>query len=320
MRSVLIDYLTPKGHIPIINFYIKELNNEFKLIYLNENINTKIKKKKNLFFLKIKKNFILRFFQILCLFKKFKKHKIKKILMLSYEPYIMFLLSLFINLSNFEIFVFEHDTLNPKNKFKFFLIRFLNKKITHLVYQSEQKKLLKFKFKRKAIITNHPIIKNSLNKYETKKKIILIPTRHHFKKELINNFIKKNLKYNFIILAKSSNIKKNLFVLNQNIEIKEYITNKDIAKIFAIYLPLDPIVYKYRISSWVYMGIAYNKKIILDYNSIYKFEKKRFPSYIILNKPKNLELIKLQKNNINWINKYNNTLIKKLRKCIISKN
>jgi len=298
MRSVLIDYLAPKGHIPIINFYIKELINEFKLIYLNENINTKIKKTKNLFFLKIKKNFILRFFQILCLFKKFKKQKIKKILMLSYEPYIMFLLSLFINLSNFQIFVFEHDTLNPKNKFKFYLIRFLNKKITHLVYQSEQKKLLKFKFKRKAIITNHPIIKNSLNKYK----------------------IKKNLKYNFIILAKSSNIKKNLFVLNQNIEIKEYITNKDIAKIFAIYLPLDPIVYKYRISSWVYMGIAYNKKIILDYNSIYKFEKKRFPSYIILNKPKNLELIKLQKNNINWINKYNNTLIKKLRECIISKN
>ena len=62
MRSVLIDYLTPKGHIPIINFYIKELNNEFKLIYLNENINTKKKKKKKFIFSQNKKKFHIKIF------------------------------------------------------------------------------------------------------------------------------------------------------------------------------------------------------------------------------------------------------------------
>ena len=103
---------------------------------------------------------------------------------------------------------------------------------------------------------------------------------------------------------------------NQNIEIKEYITNKDITKICAIYLPLDPIVYKYRISSWVYMGIAFNKKIILDYNSIYKFEKKRFPNHIILNKKNNINIKNSSSNNNREIDKYNDLLIKNFKKII----
>ena len=38
MKVVLIDYLSPIGHIPIINFYINRLYNKFDNIYLKDNI------------------------------------------------------------------------------------------------------------------------------------------------------------------------------------------------------------------------------------------------------------------------------------------
>lgn len=51
MKVVLIDYLSPVGHIPIINFYIKKLYKKFDFIYLDSNIKNKVrKKKKNIFF------------------------------------------------------------------------------------------------------------------------------------------------------------------------------------------------------------------------------------------------------------------------------
>tara|TARA_B100000902_G_C27160572_1_gene838515 strand:+ start:81 stop:1043 length:963 start_codon:yes stop_codon:yes gene_type:complete len=314
MKVVLIDYLSPIGHIPIINFYVKNLHNKFDNIYLQQNIKSKVSRKKKILFLKIKSSFIFRFFQILKLFKNFKKQDVKKIIMLSYEPYIILLLGLFMDLTHFKIFIFEHDTLNQTKVLKFFSIRLMNKEIIHLVYQNQQKKLLETKFQRKAILTNHPIIRGLTKKYLShKKKIILIPTRHHFKKRLIELFVKQNPKFNFCILVKKSNFKKKLFSKFKNVKLKVFINKEYINKVDAIYLPLDPLVYKYRISSWVYMGIAYNKKIILENDYIYKFEKKRFPNHIILNKKDNINLKNSYSNNVKEINKYNDLLIKTLK-------
>ena len=46
MKVVLVDYLSPVGHTPIINFYIKKLHNIFDKIYLEDNIKGKFSKKK----------------------------------------------------------------------------------------------------------------------------------------------------------------------------------------------------------------------------------------------------------------------------------
>ena len=190
MNSILIDYLTPSGHVPIINFYIKHLNKNFKFIFLNKKIKEKINKVKKIKYFNFKNNLFLKTYQLAKLFQDFKKQKIKNIVLLSYEPHILFLLGLFIDLDYFKIFVFEHDTLNPKKRFKFFIINFLNKNISHLVYNLNSKKLLIDRFKRKAIFTNHPIMKIINNESSMQnKKIALIPTRHHFNKNntIVNN-------------------------------------------------------------------------------------------------------------------------------------
>jgi len=317
MNSILIDYLTPSGHVPIINFYIKHLNKNFKFIFLNKKIKEKINKVKKIKYFNFKNNLFLKTYQLAKLFQDFKKQKIKNIVLLSYEPHILLLLGLFIDLDYFKIFVFEHDTLNPKKKFKFFTINFLHKNISHLVYNLNSKKLLIDQLKRKAIFTNHPLIKINNNKSSIQNKnIVLIPTRHHFDKAYIKNFIKKNKKIEFNILSKESNIKKGLFNNFKNVKLFEFIDEKDIKNISFMYLPIDEEVYKYRVSAWLYKGIAYNKKIFMENNSLYKFEKKRFPNNVFLNSKKNLKtkyLIVKKKFNII---KYNLLLINDLKKSI----
>lgn len=320
MRSALIDYLCPSGHVPIIQFYIKNLKKKFKHIYINSKIKNDLKKIKNINFINFENNFILKIFQLIKLFKLLKKNKIKKIVMLSYNPYDLFFLGFFLNLNDFKIFIFDHDTLNKNKIFKFFIINYLNKNITHIVYTPQKKKLLKFKFRRKALISNHPIIKDKQYKgIKTKKKIILIPTRHHFRKDLIKNFININTGFYFYILSKKSNLKKNLFGKLKNIKLIEYIKDKDINKVTGIYLPLDETIYKYRISAWLYKAIAFNKKIILENNNLYRFEKKRFSSYILLNKQTSFFNYNFKIKNAFKVKNYNSFLLKKLKRNILMK-
>lgn len=317
MKTILIDYLTPSGHIPIINFYIDNLKKNLRFILLNKNIKKQIKNEKKIKYIFLKKNFIIKIFQLIKLFLNFKNKGIKNIVMLSYEPYVIFIIGLIVDLNYFKIFVFEHDTLNPKKKIKLLTINFLNKKIIHLVYNLNSKKFLKEKFKRNAVFTNHPIIKLNKKKFKiNNKKIILIPTRHHFKKNLIENFINQNKIFKFYILSKKSNIKKGLFKNFENVKLIEFIKEKDINKVIALYLPIDQEVYRYRVSAWLYKGIAYNKKVFIDNNDLYRFEKKRFSNNIILNSKNKInynDLIIKKKINIH---KYNSLLISDLKKII----
>ena len=319
MKSALIDYLGPRGHVSITNFYIKNLENHFDSIYINSIIKNHIINKKKINFINFEKNFIFRFWSLLKLFLFLKNNKINKIVMLSYEPIDLFFLRIFLNLNYFKIFIFEHDTLNQKKILRFSLIKYLSRKIVHVVFTTQSKKLLKKKFNRKAMIVNLPIIKVKSNKEKIfKKKIILIPTRHHFSKRLIQNFINQNSEFYFYILSKKSNIQKKLFGNSNKIKLIEFIKNEDIKKMTAIYLPLDYNVYRYRISAWLYNGIAYNKKIILEQNNLYEYEKKRFPNYIILNKQVNFLKYNFKiKNKLN-ISKYNHKLIKTFKKSFFN--
>ena len=38
MKTALIDYISPIGHVSLINFYLKNFENYFSLIFLNKNV------------------------------------------------------------------------------------------------------------------------------------------------------------------------------------------------------------------------------------------------------------------------------------------
>ena len=319
MKNVLLDHVCPIGHSSLINFYIDNISKKFDKIILNKNIKDNIIKKKKIEFLDFKKSFVIRIYNLIKLFKNFKKNKVYSITMLSYEPLVLIIINIFCDLKNMKLFVFEHDNLNKKKPLKLFFIKILNKKIIHLTYSEPAYNFLKKKLLRRSKLIDHPIIKYNFNfekdykNINIKEKTILIPTRHHYDESLIKKIVRSNPRINFLILLKGSNIKKKKFDNFQNVSTLEKISDRDLNKINSIYLPLKNNVYDFRVSAWVYRGIGFNKKIILDNNILYKFEKKKFPNYIFKN-TKNIKniLTKNLKNskNILFTKNYNRKLIK----------
>ena len=319
MKNVILDYVCPIGHSSLINFYLDNINNNFYKIILNKDIKDDIIKKKKIKFLDFRKSFLVRLYILIKLFKKFKKSNVSCVTMLSYDPLLLILINIFCNLKNIKIFILEHDNISKKKPLKLFFIKILKKKIIHLTYSESAHNFLKKKLLRRSKILYHPIIKYNFNfekdieKIKIKKKTILIPTRHHFDELLIQKIVSNNPKIDFLILLKNSNIKKKKFNNYQNVITIEKISDRDLNKINAIYLPLEKNVYNYRVSAWVYRGIAFNKKIILDNNTLFQNEKKKFPNHIFKN-TKNIESILIKnlnhKKNLVFIHNYNKKLIK----------
>lgn len=325
-RLALVDLQSPLGHLGIINFYIKNLEKNISYTILNKKIRPYIKEKNINFFL-YEKNIFLRFLNVISACNYLISKDVKKILFLSYEIKFFFLISFYLRYKKITFFLVEHDTLNLKKKVNFFFNKLIDRSVIRLVYTKNQYFFVKKFFKTDCYITNHPIIKDNkdLNKLylntnidlnnltKNYKGLILIPSRFNINFSHLYSFIEKNKNFLFITLSKKvKNLKNIIFIEN----IREDI----IKKVDAIYLPLNDLVYRYRVSSWIYKGISYKKKIILDSNFTYKFEKKRFDNFIF-NASQCLENIIKSKINIkkSFIKQYNLKLVNDLKVLVNNK-
>lgn len=325
-KIALVDLQSPLGHLGIINFYTKSLKKNITYIFLNKKIRPYIKQK-NINFLLYRKNFFLRFLNIMVLCNYLISKDVKKILFLSYEVKFFFLISFYLRYKKIKFFLFEHDTLNLKKKFNFFFNKLIDRSAIRLVYTKNQYFFVKKFFKTDCYITNHPIIKDNkdLNKLYSNRDIdlknlqknykgfILIPSRFNINFSHLYSFVEKNNNFLFIVLSKKIKILKNIIFI-------ENIRENIVKKVDAIYLPLNDLIYRYRVSSWIYKGISYNKKIILDKDFTYKFEKKRFDNFIF-NTNESLDNIIRKKINIkkSFIENYNLKLVNDLKFLISNK-
>ena len=281
-KSAIVDLQCPLGHINLINFYINNFRKDFDYIILNKEIEKYTDYKKINFFF-YRGNIFLRFLYLLKACNYLISKNVNKILFLSYDVKIFFLISFFLKLKKVKTIIIEHDTLNPKKKLYFFLNKLVDSRVIRLVYTKEKFYFVKKYFSDQVKIIDHPIIKDNnkssklyLNKqisFDNSKKIILIPSRFNIDFKLLYNFIDKYKNILFLVLTKKVKILDNVIFI-------ENIRDNIIKKVDAIYLPLDNNIYRYRVSSWIYKAIAYNKKIILDKGFTYNFEKKRFGSVI----------------------------------------
>ena len=325
-RLALVDLQSPLGHLGIINFYIKNLKKNISYTILNKKIRLYIKEK-NINFSLYEKNIFLRFLNVISVCNYLISKDIKKILFLSYEIKFFFLISFYLRYKKITVFLVEHDTLNLKKKFNFFFNKLIDRSVIRLVYTKNQYFFVKKYFKTDCYITNHPIIKDNkdLNKLylntnidlnnltKNYKGLILIPSRFNINFSHLYSFVEKNKNFLFIALSKKvKNLKNIIFIEN----IREDI----IKKVDAIYLPLNDLVYRYRASSWIYKGISYKKKIILENDFTYKFEKKRFNNFIF-NASQSLKNIIKSKINIkkSFIKQYNLKLVNDLKVLINNK-
>ena len=325
-RLALVDLQSPLGHLGIINFYIKNLKKNISYTILNKKIRPYIKEKNINFFL-YEKNIFLRFLNLIFACNYLISKDVKKILFLSYEIKFFFLISFYLRYKKITVFLVEHDTLDLKKKFNFFFNKLIDRSVIRLVYTKNQYFFVKKYFKTDCYITNLPIIKDNkdvsklysntnidLNNFtKNYKGLILIPSRFNINFSCLYSFIEKNKNFLFIVLSKKIKILKNIIFI-------ENIRENIIKKVDAIYLPLNDLVYRYRVSSWIYKGISYNKKIILDNNFTYKFEKKKFNNFIF-NTNESLEHIIRNKINIkkSFIKDYNLKLVNDLKSLINNK-
>lgn len=328
IKTALIDLHCPRGHANLINFYIKNFRKETKLLVLNKSIK-KILRYKEAFYLNYSKSFFSKFYALLHLYKLLSKNKINNIIFFSYDSIYFLFFCEFLIKNRSKIYIVEHDTLNKKKFIRYFFNKFLNKKIIRLVYNDNKKIFVKKNFKTNAKIINHPILKDGIfnknlnfdenkeykNIFINKKYIkIFVPSRYHIDKSSLFSFIKKNSKNTFFIsLSKKISVNINNLILIKSLK------SNMIKYMDYIYLPNDNKVYDTRVTSWLYTGIANNKKIILEESITNNYEKKRFPEFIInakkfkLKKPINLK----NEFHKNFVSQYNKDTIVELKKILL---
>ena len=118
-KSAIVDLQCPLGHINLINFYINNFRKDFDYIILNKEIEKYTDYKKINFFF-YRGNIFLRFLSLLKACNYLISKNVNKILFLSYDVKIFFLISFFLKLKKVKTIIIEHDTLNPKKKLFFF--------------------------------------------------------------------------------------------------------------------------------------------------------------------------------------------------------
>ena len=325
-KIALVDLQSPLGHLGIINFYIKNLKKNIIYIFLNKKVKPYIKEKNINYFL-YKKNIFLRFLNSIAVCNYLISKDVKKILFLSYEVKFFFLISFYLKYKKITFFIVEHDTLSLEKKFNFFFNKLIDRSAIRLVYTKNQYFFVKKFFLTDSYIVDHPIIKDykdlsklyshkdiDLNNFRKNYKgVILIPSRFNINFSNLYSFVEKHSDFLFIVLSKKIKILKNIIFI-------ENISENIIKSVDAIYLPLNDLVYRYRVSSWIYKGVSYNKKIILDNEFTYKFEKKRFNNFIFNTSESLVNIIK-NKTNIkkNFIKNYNLKLVNDIKFLINSK-
>ena len=93
-KSAIVDLQCPLGHINLINFYINNFRKDFDYAILNKEIK-KYTSNKKINFILYRGNIFLRFFSLLKVCNYLISKNVNKILFLSYDVKIFFLISFF---------------------------------------------------------------------------------------------------------------------------------------------------------------------------------------------------------------------------------
>tara|TARA_B100000212_G_scaffold135890_1_gene102250 strand:- start:11386 stop:12387 length:1002 start_codon:yes stop_codon:yes gene_type:complete len=289
---VLIEGMSPKGHILFNRFLIKILNNKKITAVLGSSI---YKSYEQLDIDLIKFDDSFQFSNRIILTTGFlkislktlfdsKKNGVKKIYFLSYDLIALPIISFIALLLDLEIFVFEHNTI--PNKFLKKVFQYFNfGKVTRICFTPSAVEIFR-NINQKTISVNHPILNHKITSeenlsYQTLK-------------------IKKKLKtYEIVIFCpsgqssiidieeKAKSYKNMLFIAksDQRSDLENLITEnyfQDYSYVMSlsdfIYLPFD---YGSRISGPFFEAIFFNKKSILSNNIFRHFTLKEFNEFVL---------------------------------------
>lgn len=289
MKVLLIDHLSPRGHLKYAQFWVDTLNKlgiDYDIVakknFLDnlENIRKKIEIPDEIYVNIENKNILIRELALLKVLKYIKKNidltKYEKIVFLSFENISLFLTPIF-HKSN--IYLILHNNLRRINeRITYYIIKYLSKKNTLICLDYFIKAKLKLlNIKTKLVV--HPIFKiKEEKKYEKKEIVIFSPSIESVDEELLKKIfedtkIKDILKHkNIKLILRSKKMKfhsEYLDIVNEYLEKESY--NRYLQKADIVFLPYKKD-FNLRISGVLLESFYLKKSLIIPkYNDLKYF-------------------------------------------------
>lgn len=341
MKVLLIDQLSPKGHIKYVNFWIeifRELNINFdiigkddfldKLVINEENIKEKIPNKfyknvnnKNIF---IREIFLLRL--LIYIYRKSEIKNYDYVFFLSFENLSMFF-AVWFHKKNIGLVL--HNNLKRINeKITYSILKKLSKSNFLISLDEFIKKELEIKnIESKKI--NHPLLKIELNikeKNKLKKEIVIFsPSKSSIDEELIESIIRdkellqilNNNEIKLILRSSKLNYKSDRLIVRN-----DYLSEEEYNELFfladIIFLPYTKN-FNLRISAVLLESLNLNKALIIPkYNTLRTFleyKNSSIEGFKDLEELKvillNIDKLQIKANYENLVKNYSKDIIKK---------
>lgn len=288
-KFVFYEGMSPRGHVELTKFYINSLKQLDAKVFIGSSLmehyinNEQVIPFDDTYLLK-GKNFSRLFFIIntLKVFLYCWRKGIKKVVVLSYNANVMFLLMWVANLTGLKVFCFEHNTVPGTSKIKRVLQKLCTSKLIRLCYTPQVLSYYE-KLDSTGIYIPHPLLNINRNhlvsscdflKGLIKDRLIVFCPSGQSKIERVIKQAQANPDVYFIVKTqKKINLK--------NVKTERFFNNYYgvLNACDIVYLPID---FDYRVSGPFYEAVAFNKPILFDGEGLFQdYAKVKFSEQII---------------------------------------
>lgn len=281
-KIVLIDAVSPRGHVSINKFYLQTLSKRNVELVVSDELEPlyrgvgKINVFKYAFLTKgrIIHSLYSLFIILKVLFSNFFKRKYILIL-LSYDITNLFIVSHCAKILGVKLVVFEHNTVPDGSKYKRILQRMCTNEMLRICLLPEAKKEYE-SLNQSSVVINHPIMRERDKVIENEKlskliqqfdKVVFSPSGSADLSEL-KKYCEKYPKYLFIVKSGEKFDVKNCYTSSFFDEYNWIMTISDF-----VYLPVK---FTKRVSGPMYGAIYHSCKIIVNRNSFGEFALSQF--------------------------------------------
>lgn len=325
MDIAFIEGCSPKGHVTLNNFYLKELEPNTRFTFIGKSLKNDYLSLKNISYFddsSLKKSRFIHAMTFcknsLAILLKLKRNNVSNVCFLSYDLATFFIVCLFARLLSVKLFTFEHNTVPGNKKTKHILHKLCINNVVHICYTSQAKQKFNL-LNKKAVFIPHPAIiqkvSGSSSNSETKKffnnnKMTVFCPSASSDIKLIEQRINSHPDIQFIIKSPKSFAQENVIAKKLYNDYWDILQNCNF-----VYLPIN---IEDRVSGPFYEALASGKQIILSESQFYHYANKKFTGSIILD----TEAWKLppQKNNSFDHESYNNSIVKSLESVFFKEN
>lgn len=297
--------MSPKGHINLTKHYL-QIFKETGELYVGESLRGFYSDTENVHFFKDGWGLRNKYFSILSfvfnslkVLWKCKKQNVHRVIFLSYNANVMFVISWVAYLLKIKVYCFEHNTVPEKASsfLKRNAQRLCSERLTRLCYMPSIVELYR-DLNQSAIYVPHPAInvELDLNKspIQTQKNFrltVFCPSGHN-NVDRIELLAKRNVNILFIIKSKSSTSTNNVISKSFFEDYYEVMAACDV-----VFLPIK---FDFRVSGPFFEALRLNKKVIVDDCEFGNYVKNEFPSHVIKDfsdsrEPRNFDFVAYNK-------------------------